>query len=47
MLGNTVAASDEEVTQLSIAFNMRMREVYEAPSWIKLFKAIDSVRLIP
>ena len=37
-------ASDEEVTALSVTLNTRMRELFEVPSWIKLFRAINTVR---
>ena len=33
---------EDELTELSETFNTRLRQLYREPSWIKLFKAIDT-----
>lgn len=42
MLRGYDPADEEEVTSLSVIFNTRMRELFEVPSWIKLFRAINT-----
>jgi len=42
MLEGTGAASEDEMASLSVTFNIRMRQLYEEPSWIKLFRSINT-----
>ena len=42
-LRGATAATEEEMVQLSVTFNQRLRDAFETPSWIKLFHTIDTV----
>jgi hypothetical protein len=41
VLEGAEAASEDEMTSLSVTFNIRIRQLYEEPSWIKLFRSIN------